>query len=52
MKKKPDILVVLAAVLGLGIMVSSVGGTDEDKKPSQLETVEKEAQVALQDTSK
>ncbi len=28
MKKKPDILVVLAAVLGLGIAISSVGNAD------------------------
>ncbi|NVJ59132.1 MAG: hypothetical protein HWE27_02020 [Gammaproteobacteria bacterium] len=51
MKKKPDILVVLAAVLGLGIMVSSVGGSDEQKL-NQSETETNEAQVALQHTSK
>ncbi len=29
MKKKPDILVVLAAVLGLGIAATSVGNTGD-----------------------
>jgi hypothetical protein len=29
MKKKPDILVVLAAILGLGIAATSVGSTNE-----------------------
>ncbi len=34
MKKKPDILVVLAAVLGLGIAISSVGNAGEKQKAS------------------
>jgi hypothetical protein len=29
MKKKPDILVVLAAILGLGIAATSVGNTND-----------------------
>lgn len=32
MKKKPDILVVLAAILGLGIAVSSVGHSNDNNQ--------------------
>ncbi|WP_164503496.1 hypothetical protein [Pleionea sediminis] len=43
MKKKPDILVVLAAVLGLGIAISSVGSANnlsEKSDPSDTRAVE------------
>ena len=42
MKKKPDLLVVLAAILGLGIAVSTVSNTKQQKS----ETYNNEAQVA------
>ncbi len=37
MKRKPDILVVLAAILGLGIVASSVNGSME-VDPAKAET--------------
>ena len=42
MKRKPDILVVLAALLGVGIAVSSVGNTNvkPDKKPQLTQTAQ------------
>ncbi|NVJ49082.1 MAG: hypothetical protein HWE13_00850 [Gammaproteobacteria bacterium] len=49
MRKKPDILVVLAAVLGLGIVVSSVGTSDaitDDKSTKVAQSKQQESQVA------
>ncbi len=37
MKKKPDVLVVLAAILGLGIAVSSVGNSGEVSQVAKVE---------------
>ena len=45
MKKKPDILVVLAVVLGLGITLSSVGKKGESE--AGLETLQATQQQAL-----
>ncbi|MEE4244381.1 MAG: hypothetical protein V2I33_03155 [Kangiellaceae bacterium] len=41
MKKKPDILVVLAAILGLGIAVSSVSvASPDDQRPTKLQVAQ------------
>ncbi|WMS86214.1 hypothetical protein [Pleionea litopenaei] len=46
MKKKPDILVVLAAVLGLGIVVSSIG-TSQDVDKKTVAPEHQETQIAV-----
>ena len=37
MKRKPDILVVLAALLGLGMIISSFTGVNAENSPQQVQ---------------
>ncbi len=40
MKRKPDILVVLAALLGLGMILSSYTGANQAEVQTQVQTTE------------